>query len=199
VVGVASTSERAKRRADEFFSRYKMGETLEQIGKSHKITRERVRQVLKKCFGITGKDGGGHVRSEASAAARRAQRDAAYMVRFGCTHEQWRSVPRVRPGTPGYYRSPMGAFQNQRNNAGRRGIEWKLTFWQWWQVWMRSGHWSDRGRVKGGYVMSRNADTGPYSVENVSIILATDNVQEYYNRERTLYGRVRSGQERKAA
>jgi hypothetical protein len=60
-------------------------------------------------------------------------------------------------------------FQAQRARAKHRGIEWHLTFEQWLEVWEKSGKLGQRGKGVGKYVMSRNGDAGPYSMENVSI------------------------------
>lgn len=72
----------------------------------------------------------------------------------------------------------MKAFLTHRNNALRRGVEFKFTFAEWWRVWDESGKWHQRGRFKGQYVMSRHQDRGAYEVGNVSIVLATVNCSE---------------------
>jgi hypothetical protein len=43
-------------------------------------------------------------------------------------------------------------------------------FASWLGIWVGSGHWFERGRHRGGYVMSRPGDRGPYSTENVEIV-----------------------------
>ena len=70
------------------------------------------------------------------------------------------------------------AFLTQISNADRRGIEFRLTFEEWLQVWQDSGRLSERGRKKGQYVMSRCGDEGPYAIGNVKIALGADNVRE---------------------
>lgn len=69
-------------------------------------------------------------------------------------------------------------YHIQRNNARRRGISWKITYIQWRSIWARSGHWHERGRGLGEYVMARFGDKGPYAPNNVKIILATENLLE---------------------
>jgi hypothetical protein len=70
-----------------------------------------------------------------------------------------------------YNESPRGRFSQQRQNARRRGVEWRLTFNEWWKIWQDSGHWPDRGKGKEGkYCMGRNGDKGAYEVGNVEII-----------------------------
>lgn len=69
-------------------------------------------------------------------------------------------------------------YKTQWNSANSRGVAWEITFEQWWEVWQASGHWAQRGRHKGGYVMSRAGDTGPYSPENVRITTNRENFIE---------------------
>ena len=70
------------------------------------------------------------------------------------------------------------AFCVQRAGAKRRGIAWDFTFEDWMAVWTESGHFAERGRNKGQYVMARNGDTGPYARGNVSIILHSRNMSD---------------------
>jgi len=66
----------------------------------------------------------------------------------------------------------------QKYIAIERGIEWLLTFKQWMKIWTDSGHLHERGRKLGQYCMSRPGDKGPYSVDNVKIILHGENSRE---------------------
>ena len=66
-------------------------------------------------------------------------------------------------------------FWSQRSKAKHRGIEFHLTFEQWYDIWQQSGKWEQRGCRKGQYVMSRNNDIGPYAMGNVFIQLSGEN------------------------
>jgi hypothetical protein len=119
--------------------------------------------------------------------------------KYGCSFEQWQAVRDIGRGMGvGAYRTPLGAFRSQRNNAKARGIGWELTFWQWWCVWQSSGRWEQRGRGD-GYVMCRNGDLGPYAVDNVFIATAAENSadgQAYRRKDSDLpigVSRTRSG------
>lgn len=89
-------------------------------------------------------------------------------------------------GTPKYY--PCGRINNKGTpkyyycghivNARNAGIDFQLTFKQWWAIWCFSGHWHERGRHRGQYVMARTGDIGPYAVGNVKIILHEINSAE---------------------
>jgi hypothetical protein len=72
-------------------------------------------------------------------------------------------------------------FWSQRTKAKHRGIEFNLTFEEWWDIWQKSGKWEERGCRKGQYVMSRKNDIGPYEVENVFIQTCTQNCLERPN------------------
>jgi hypothetical protein len=71
-----------------------------------------------------------------------------------------------------------GKYRRHRGNATDRGIPFLLSFGQWWSVWQRSGHWCQRGRRRGQYVMARFGDQGAYEVGNVRICTVADNMKE---------------------
>lgn len=66
-------------------------------------------------------------------------------------------------------------YWNQKTQARLRGIDFTLTFEQWWDIWQQSGKWEQRGRKKGQYVMSRIGDQGGYTIDNVLIQSNADN------------------------
>ena len=70
------------------------------------------------------------------------------------------------------------AFYSQRHSARLRNIEFLLTYEEWLQIWIDSGHLSERGRKKDQYVMARFGDKGPYAVGNVKIVTANQNMSE---------------------
>lgn len=74
--------------------------------------------------------------------------------------------------------TPKGIFSVQKRKAKQRGIEWKLSFDEWWKTWQESGKWDERG--VNGYVMCRNGDSGPYSMDNVRIDTFKNNSLENY-------------------
>ena len=73
---------------------------------------------------------------------------------------------------------PSTAYARQKAMAKIRGIDWQITYDEWWNVWESSGKYDQRGRGKGKYVMSRINDTGPYAYSNVFIQLNEDNVSQ---------------------
>jgi len=71
-------------------------------------------------------------------------------------------------------------FREQKQRAKSRNIDWQLTFEQWMDIWLSSGHWHERGCKRGLYCMSRKGDIGAYSVDNVYIQTHSDNLKEIH-------------------
>jgi hypothetical protein len=89
--------------------------------------------------------------------------------------------------------TPAMAYTHQRTSAGKRGVEWEISFPEWMAVWLESGRWELRGVGRGRYCMARHGDTGPYKVGNVSIQLATQNSRDgVYIAHRTLASKGRT-------
>jgi DNA-binding CsgD family transcriptional regulator len=156
------------------------GHTLQQIATVYGISRERVRQIVAR-HNMRRADGGAHKKSEIARERRRARlkvrRDAASMEVFGCDYE---TLLRLNDGRPGWSRTGRARqYLQQRRSAGYRGIEWRMTFPEWWEIWEQSGHYADRGRGREGYVMARQQDFGPYAAWNVYIVTGAANVTDY--------------------
>ena len=73
--------------------------------------------------------------------------------------------------------TPKDWFNAQKAGAKRRAIPFLLTFEQWLEVWTQSGHWHERGRKRGQYVMARPGDQGPYELGNVEIVRSETNLR----------------------
>jgi hypothetical protein len=155
-------------RNERIVGMYRQGLTLAKIGESFGLSRERVRQVLKKA-GVTRADGGMRVCTASKHAARNVDRDATCLTRYGMTHAE--VAPWRRNGT-------VAVFRRQRQNAWNRGIDWSLSFAQWLSIWLASGKLAQRGRNAGQYVMSRIKDSGGYEIGNVHVQLCEDNGRE---------------------
>ena len=69
-------------------------------------------------------------------------------------------------------------YCQQKANARARGIGFSLTFSQWLNIWIESGHLLERGCKRGHFVMARFGDCGPYAVGNVEIILHGENAAQ---------------------
>jgi transposase len=164
----ASVDPKAVDRAKVMAAMYRGGKTLDEIGKLYGVTRERVRQLIKKNCGLTGADGGQSAIAQRKREAAQAKRDARSLERHGCRHDQYLELVKMR--------GPTIAWTRQKNNALKRDVCWNLKLWDWWQIWQESGKWEQRGRGKGRYVMCRFGDTGAYEPGNVYIATCEHNV-----------------------
>jgi hypothetical protein len=151
---------------------YLEGKNLNEIGVHFGVTRERVRQILTLRFGITAISGGKAQQLRERAKADRDRRDARCQKALGCSYAVYRNLLK-RSDKPTY------AFSEQRKNAKSRGIDWEITFYDWWKVWEQSGHWEERGRGN-GYCMCRIKDSGPYAIGNVYIATGAQNGRDYW-------------------
>jgi hypothetical protein len=81
-----------------------------------------------------------------------------------------------------YNRTPRGRYAQHRANAKNRGVEWQLTFEDWWAVW--EPHWDQRGPHANGAIMCRIQEPGPYSPDNVRIGTKSQNTQQWWDNRR---------------
>jgi transposase len=169
-------------RENEMRSLYLNGETLQQIGEKFGVTRERVRQILTRRFGMTAISGGQSQKTRLRAKIDKDKVDARCRKAFGCSYAVYKRLLK-RTDKPTY------AYGQQRKNAKFRGIDWEITFYDWWKVWEQSGHWEERGRG-GGYCMCRLNDTGPYAIDNVYIATGRENMRDYWVGRRNLQAEI---------
>lgn len=155
-------------RCDEMAALFRNGMTLEKIGQMYGLTRERIRQLIKR-VGVTGKNGGQAIVSAKKRADRAAKLNERSMRIRGMSFDEYRSLPR----------SASRKYSQQMRNAQTRGIDWHFNLASWWKVWSESGKWEQRGRGH-GYVMARKGDSGPYSPDNVYICQGAQNSADSY-------------------
>jgi hypothetical protein len=165
---------------------FKDGWTLQRIGERFGVSRERVRQILRK-RGVAVATGGAKVRSQKRA---RELREAVLARRVWRVHQAWGlnleqyDEIAAKYGKATELRSPFTKYKNQRSAANERKIKWAFTFTEWWKIWQDSGKWPLRGHRATNYVMARFNDVGPYSASNVEIITAHKNIADYYARKK---------------
>ena len=164
---------------------FKAGQPMQWIGNEWGISRERIRQILKKA-GVSRSQGGASERRRRRTALHLEAKNQSCIEKHGMVWPAYRSLLCIGKGMQNAgirrERTPIGAFARQRQNARKRGIEWKLTLGEWWDIWTSSGKWSERGRGR-GYVMARIGDVGAYAPGNVKIITQVQNMDEYYERK----------------
>lgn len=167
-------------RSEHIHQAFMAGLTMTQIGEIHGMTRERVRQILKK-QGFAGPDGGQSLGARAKRVARAAavakRRDMRCLQSYGCSYAAIESI--CGAGVELTKHSATRKYAQQTKNAAARGVEFSMTFPQWWAVWQASGKWNERGRGM-GYVMARTGDVGPYAIGNVYICTQSQNSKDSY-------------------
>ena len=156
---------------------FTQGKTLQEIGTALGITRERVRQIIKK-LGLEREDGGAHIKSLLDARYKKQKTESpTYFKTYGCSKALAVEINGgVNLSVTG---SPAQKYGRQRQTSKHRDIGWEITFPEWWKVWQDSGHWEHRGRGS-GYCMARIGDCGSYSVDNVEIVTNSENIKDSY-------------------
>lgn len=74
------------------------------------------------------------------------------------------------------YKDPFAAFMEHQRGAEQRGIDFRLSFEQWWTLW--EPHYANRGTRAGQMCMCRTRDEGAYEVGNVRIDQIKGNIAE---------------------
>lgn len=149
-------------------SMYRQGLTLQKIGDQFCVTREYVRQCLKKA-GVARHEGGSARNAALKRNRKKNSKEAKCFAKYGLPSAVVEELIATRV---------IHGYRRQQINAGKRGITWNLTFIDWFSVWQASGKLHLRGRGKGKYVMSRVSDAGSYELGNIHIQLATENSKE---------------------
>lgn len=135
-----------------------IGETLQQVADSLGITRQRVHAIAKD-------HGFRRVPKEKVIKVKNPRRGPC--VKFAEVRDECKSK-----GLPDPYRK----WLQHRKTAKDRGIEFFLTFPEWWSIW--EADFPERGTRKGCKVMCRYLDSGPYEVGNVRIDTIKGNAAE---------------------
>lgn len=159
----------ATQHACEMAAMYQQGVTLARIGEKFGVTRERVRQIISREFGLCGNDGGQRFVASTRSAPPKETPDQRAMRKWGISHAVWRECKE---------NGLIQAFTEQRSTAAKRAIRFSLTFKQWLSIWEASGKLEQRGRGKDGYCMSRICDKGGYEIGNVHIKSCVENSRE---------------------
>lgn len=174
---------------------YKEGVTLHTIGERFQLTRERVRQILKR-QDVTAAEGGQAVAKVRSLEQGMRDKDVRYQKQFGHSwteHQKLLQIDRKarKVGVP-QEQLILYRFRQQRNNMHALGIPWTLTLAEWWQVWEESGKYSQCGRGKGFYAMGRIDRTKGFELGNVSI-QEFSQVTGAWSKKRKLQAALREG------
>jgi hypothetical protein len=99
--------------------------------------------------------------------------------------------------------TPQRAYAVQKARAARRGISFEFSFeeWMaWWEQQLGPDWLSKRGRLRHQFQMARYGDIGPYRIDNVKCITATQNLNETVDspETRAKIGAAHKGRKRSA-
>jgi hypothetical protein len=143
------------------------GKTLQQIGEAFGVTRERARQIIKK-YGIE-RTNQPRTKTADAAARRKAAHEQRCIEKWGVGIEGTKKLNEA---------GVIKAFMYHRNAAHAQLIEWRLPFVDWYATWLASGHFDQRGRGAGKYVMARIDRSKPFEPGNVEILLNQDHLRK---------------------
>lgn len=153
---------------------YKNGDTGEDIGRRFNLSRERVRQILLS-NGIKSSDGGIKIRTDKRKAIKREQYLAKWMPFYRCTKKEYLEISPEKIKNGSQSKHIACKYRSQVYSSKRRGIEFNMSFPEWFKIWKDSGHLSERGKGKDEFVMARHMDSGAYEVGNVEIVSSSQN------------------------
>jgi predicted DNA-binding protein YlxM (UPF0122 family) len=164
-----------ERRKQTFLMFYKLctaGYSASEIARQYNFSRKYVQQVLQRHssegFHYSLKELKRHHSEKCGKKEYLSQHLKQYRCSRGCAI--------YLTGYNKTYKSPIAkAYLTQRRTAKTRGIEFLVSLPEWCRIWRDSGHWHERGRGRGKYVMARYEDKGAYKIGNVEIILSTKN------------------------
>lgn len=175
-----SAEARAAREAD-MLKMLESGKTLQEIGDHYSISRQAVHSIFTRRGVSTDK--GAKVRKSAKESAFASKKEKRISETWDLTVAEYEAHV-AKYGSSEKTGSPMNRYIHHRKSARHRNIEWNFTFKTWWQVWLESGKWNERGA--GQYSMGRNGDAsaplGPTTckIATVSEIITGD----FFNRKK---------------
>lgn len=162
------------KRDREIARRFLARETLTEIADDYGITRERVRQIVRR-EGVTPQQRGepqrrrdAIERQKKREKARKRAREERIKQRWGISAQQY---DKLRAYDENLNRTPMGQFQYYKHSSNARGVPFNLEFKDWWALWRQ--HWHKRGRNDREKLVMVRKDFGrPIEKGNVQVVPA---------------------------
>jgi hypothetical protein len=172
----------------EMYKMVERGDSFSDVAIRYGLTRERVRQIFKECYGMTAKECARYKNSTAKKIEltlldredARKRKEEKHSKMFGCAEDVLTAINgKVFSTAKLDYSTPAWKYLNQKRNAEHREITWNITFPEWWRAWQESGKYHLRGRGK-GYCMARFGDSGAYEPGNIYICTVGQNFSDMY-------------------
>lgn len=138
---------------EKLIAEYRCGATLAELAHGENISRERVRQLLRR-EGVLRQHGGAAVRAQRQRELRK-QKTMERLI------AHWGPIGATLPPTV------RRAYSMDRRNAHQRGIAWELTLENWWMLWRDD--FTHRGQRRGRLWLCRINPAHGYSVDNLEI------------------------------
>lgn len=163
-------------KAAQLAEKYKSGMTLEEIGATESVTRERVRQLLA-MVDISGKDGGAHKHAISRSAAIESQKVSRREIRcqkvYGCAFREFVAVANSNSLVRNKSNRLLSLYWHHRTTAQRAAIEWGFSLPQYAELIGDRAHLFKRARD--GLVLSRIDKHGPFTPENCTVATLAQN------------------------
>ena len=148
--------------------------SLEDLGLQHGVTRERIRQLLKKA-GVTAKDSYRRLsKTVRRAAQKREQRNNHCLAVYGCDFAAFQKVTGVNRLSDGVCQKPIIKMWKHHVRYSRRQLsEWQFTLPEYAEFVGPRLH--EISCSKNGIVLSRKDKNGPFSKANCELITLKEN------------------------
>jgi hypothetical protein len=166
------TEKEVKKRNAKIVRQFKSGYTMGQLAVQHRISRQRVHQLLVRA-GVTANDGGRAKCRALRIKTKASQREGSIKRRWGITVEHWRHLRAMHRN---FWATPLGVYIRKRNNVRPTKRKWRLPFVEFLRIWEESGLWDQRGRGGALYGMHLIDPKGHWTPDNVCIKRVKDSM-----------------------
>lgn len=172
-----------KQRDRAIAKRFVAGELLREIGLDYGMSRERVRQIVRRA-GVTPQKRGQpqrrrdrEKRQREHEKARKRAREQRIKDRWGISAQQY---DKLRAYDDNLNRTPLGQYLYFKHSSKSRGVPFSLAFKDWWAVWRQ--HWHKRGRKdRDKLVTARKDFARPVERGNIRVIPAWQASRDFQN------------------
>jgi len=145
--------------------------SMQEIANEFDVTREAIRQILKK-YGYTNKDGGMAYKTKIKREKERKsvdwKKDRKAKKIYGCDSQTVSEINSGRLLT--CHLAPALRYKGYIRYLKLNNIKYSLTLPEWYDIWIKSGHYSEDPSDKYKHNMVRIDDTKPVTADNVKIL-----------------------------
>tara|TARA_R110000744_G_scaffold377199_1_gene492013 strand:- start:505 stop:891 length:387 start_codon:yes stop_codon:yes gene_type:complete len=117
-----------------------------------------------------------HIRPQAKKCKLKSCQREYDRVKALARYHTKKHEPKFKAERQALAETPTARYNKHFHSANARGIEFKLTFAEWWNLW--KPYWDERGK---SMCMCRTGDTGAYEINNVRIDTYSNNALEANN------------------